>query len=272
MRKRRRKLCPKPLTSLFPALTRTQDTCYREGSRASACAPALTPTSAIAIRPLTTLQSPAEAPTFVHPHKARDFWQEKLSSAGGTAASTHYVSLPVSQLQSRSESEEKISKALDGVPGALVEIFKVFSDPGALVELSKALVALKPASEDAKAAPGDSKALVDLSTALVDLKAAPGNYKAAVGNYKAATEKSIALAENFKASTQKRKAFTPKALSFYAKAPLMQEPNFSTLMTSRWVSPLPKHCVKPVSRRGGLSTRRPCKRSMMAMSSLELGS
>ena len=189
--------------------------------------PALTPTPAIATRPLTTLQSPAEAPTFVHPHKARDFWQEKLSSAGGTAASTHYVSLPVSQLQSRSESEEKISKALDGVPGALVEIFKVFSDPGALVELSKALVALKPASEDAKAAPGDSKALVDLSTALVDLKAAPGNYKAAVGNYKAATEKSIALAENFKASTQKRKAFTPKALSFYAKAPLMQEPNFS---------------------------------------------
>ena len=95
------------------------------------------------------------------------------------------------------------------------------------MELSKALVALKPASADAKAVPGDSKALVDLSTALVDLKAAPGNYKAAVGNYKAATEKSIGLAENFKASTQKRKAFTPEALSFYAKAPLMQEPNFS---------------------------------------------
>ena len=88
--------------------------------------PTLTPTSAIATRPLTTLQSPAEAPTFVHPHKARDFWQEKLSSARGTAASTHYVSLPVTQLHSRSESEEKISKALDGVPGALIEIFKVF--------------------------------------------------------------------------------------------------------------------------------------------------
>ena len=110
--------------------------------------------------------SPAEAPTFVHPHKARDFCQEKLSSAGGTAASTHYVCLPVSQLQSRSESEEKISKALDGVPGTLVEIIIVFSVPGAMEKLSKAMATLKPAFEDAKA-------MVDLLRALVHLEAAP---------------------------------------------------------------------------------------------------
>ena len=100
------------------------------------------------------------------------FGKRSFPVLGELAASTHYVTLQVSQLQSRWESEEKISKALDGVPGALVEISKFFRTLQPSVELSKALVALKPASEDAKAAPGDSKALVDFSTALVDLKAA----------------------------------------------------------------------------------------------------